>query len=87
LGLEEDIGLDWSVHSFNAGAHLNVFGAELMSRYFGEILRDRFNVPDRRSDAAVTANWDAMARQYHTLVGVQLEEIAIDGRISSFLIG
>ena len=86
LGLEEEIGLDWSVHSFNAGAHLNVFGAELMSRYFGEILRDRFGLPDRRSDTAVAANWNAMTRQYHTLVGVQLEEIAIDGRISSSLI-
>jgi len=87
LGLEDETGLNWSVHSFNAGAHLNVFGAELMSRYFGGILQDRFDLPDRRMNAEVAANWDVMAQQYHRLIRTQLEEIAKDGKISSFLIG
>ena len=87
LGLEDEIGLDWSLHTFNAGQHLNVFGAELMSRHLGEILQDTFNLPDRRTDPAVAANWEAMARQYHGLVRVQMDEIATDGRIQSFLIG
>ena len=86
LDLEDEIGLDWDKHSFNAGLHLNVSGAELMSRYFGRILQDNFRLPDRRTDPAVAANWEAMARQYHRLVQIQQEEIAANGRISSFLI-
>jgi len=87
LNREDEIGLDWSIHSFNAGAHLNVFGAELMSRFFGEILQSRFDLPDRRTDPTTAANWESMANQYHRLVRVQLDEIASDGKISSFLIG
>jgi len=86
LDMEDVIGLDWEEHSFNAGFHLNVFGAELMSRFFGEILVNNFDLPDRRADPDVAAEWNAMAAQYHKLIDVQLEEIAKNGRISSFLI-
>jgi len=82
----EDIGLDWSVHSFNAGLHLNVFGAELMSRYFGKVLTDNYHLPDRRSYPDTAAVWNKMAEQYHGLIRVQQEEIAQNGSISSFLI-
>jgi len=82
----DDIGLDFSVHTFNAGLHLNVFGAELMSRYFGEILVDEFGLPDRRGESDTAAVWNEMAEQYHRLISVQLEEIAQTGKISSFLI-
>jgi len=86
LEYTDDIGLDWSIHSFNAGLHLNVFGAELMSRYFGEILVNEFNLPDKRSDSDTVTMWNELAEQYHRLINVQQEEIASTGSISSFLI-
>jgi len=82
----DDIGLDWSEHSFNAGLHLNVFGAELMSNYFGNILVNEFDLPDRRTDQSISVQWDKKAEQYHKLVNIQLDEIAETGHISSFLI-
>ena len=82
----EDIGLDWYEHSFNAGLHLNVFGAELMSQYFGGILRNEFYLPDRRTEPAAKSHWHTMAEQYHRLIAVQQEEIKQTGRVSSFLI-
>ena len=82
----DDIGLDWSEHSFNAGLHLNVFGAELMSEYFGNILVNKIDFPDRRSYPETAARWNKMAQQYHNLISIQLEEIAETGHISSFLI-
>jgi len=82
----ERIGLDFSRHTFNAGLHLNVFGAQLMSRYFGEILKTEFDLPDRRPEADTAALWDKMSQQYHDLISLQIEEIAQTGEISSFLI-
>jgi len=82
----DEIGLDFTKHTFNAGFHLNVFGAQLMSRYFGEILRDDFNLPDRRLDYETAAYWNNMAEQYHRLIDTQQREIAQTGTISSFLI-
>jgi hypothetical protein len=87
LNYTEEAGLDWDIHSFNAGLHLNVFGAELMSLYFGEILQDGFNLPDRRTESAVAEQWNGMAQQYHRMISLQLEEIERYGRIKSFLIG
>jgi hypothetical protein len=82
----DNIGLDFSLHTFNAGLHLNVFGAELMSDYFGRILQEQLNVPDRRIEPDTAALWQKMAEQYHSLIAVQQEEIALSGKIQSFLI-
>jgi len=82
----DDIGLDWSEHSFNAGLHLNVFGAELMSDYFGRILVSNVDFPDRRSYHDTAVLWEKKVEQYHALINRQLEEIAETGHISSFLI-
>ena len=86
LDYTDDIGLDWSAHSFNAGLHLNVFGAELMSYYLGETLKNGFGLPDRRSDPDISANWNTLAEKYHRQISIQQEEIASTGVISSFLI-
>jgi len=86
LNYTDDIGLDWHEHTFNAGLHLNVFGAELMSRYFGEILQEQFDLPDRRSESKTEKQWSHMANQYHHLIGVQQSEIIKHGKINSFLV-
>ena len=83
----DDIGLDFSEHTFNAGLHLNVYGAEMLSRYFGQILMDEFDLPDRRSEPDTAVYWDDLSSLYHGLVQVQQEEIARYGGIESFLIG
>jgi len=82
----DEIGLDWDKHTFTAGLHLNVFGAELMSRYFGEILSQQLDLPDRRADSDAAKDWNAMAEQYHRLIDIQQQEINETGKISSFLI-
>jgi len=86
LNYEEKIGLDWDKHSFNAGLHLNVFGARLMSHHFGAILQEDFNLPDRRTQPDTAAYWNVVAEQYHRLIEVQQYELAQYGAISTFLI-
>jgi hypothetical protein len=81
-----EVGLDFSLHTFNAGLHLNLYGAELMSRYFGQILQKEYNVKDRRTEPDTALIWKKMAEQYHRLVSVQQNEIAETGSIQSFLV-
>ena len=61
---KEAIGLDMSTDTYDAGVHLNVYGAEKLSRYFGEILREAHNAPDRRDDASASAVWAERVRLY-----------------------
>lgn len=83
----DEIGLDFSLHTFNAGLHLNVFGAELMADHLGQIITDNFNLPDRRNSPETAAHWEQLAEQYYSLIEIQQQEIYETGRIQSFLIG
>ena len=61
----DEIGLDMSTDTYDAGAHLNVYGAEKMTRYFGSLLCEKHgyeaSVPATGSDQA----WDARVARYY----------------------
>jgi len=82
----DEIGLDFSLHTFNAGLHLNVFGAELMANHLGQLITDNFNLPDRRNDPEIVAYWEILSGQYHGLIAIQQQEIAETGAIQTILI-
>lgn len=69
----EAIGLDFSTDTYDAGVHLNVYGAEKLSTYFGKILAESHGVPDRRSDGEQAARWEGRVRAYEEQK-IQLEK-------------
>lgn len=56
LDAVDDIGIDWSTDTYDAGLHLNVYGAEKLSRYFGEILVSQCGVANHKDDAALSTS-------------------------------
>lgn len=60
----EEIGLDFSVDTYDAGLHLNLSGATKMSRWFADILAQEHGIPDRREDPAVRQIYDEKLRRY-----------------------
>ena len=65
LDHQEEIGIDWNTDTYDAGLHLNVYGAEKASVWFGKILAENCGVPDRRNDEAIAAAWTEKAASYH----------------------
>ncbi len=65
LEYEEEIGIDWSADTYDAGLHLNVYGAEKLSKFFGKYLKEQCDLPDRREDAAMAADWAEKVRIYN----------------------
>ncbi len=61
----EDIGIDWTTDTYDAGAHLNVYGAEKFTSYFGKILSEKYGVEDRRGDAELSAVWAEKVNAYY----------------------
>lgn len=61
----EDIGLDMTADTYDAGAHLNVYGAEKLSRYFGAILTQDHAIPDRREESDTAAVWRERVEDYY----------------------
>lgn len=64
LDYQEEIGIDWNTDTYDTGLHLNVYGAEKLSRYFGEILAEQCGVPDRRGESQIAADWSEKVKTY-----------------------
>ena len=65
LDHQSEIGLDWNRDTYDAGLHLNVYGAEKASIWFGEMLTKESGVPDRRREKALAAVWSNKAAGYY----------------------
>ena len=65
IPLCDEIGIDWTTDTYDEGVHLNVYGAEKLSRYFGNILAKDHAISDRRSDAEQAARWDSRLCSYY----------------------
>ena len=46
----EEIGIDFSQDTYDAGLHLNLTGATKMSKYFAEILMQNYDLTNYRGD-------------------------------------
>ena len=65
IPLTDEIGIDWSTDTYDAGAHLNVYGAEKMTEYFGQILVDEHGFIDMSADEALAADWEIRLERYY----------------------
>ena len=61
----DEMGIDWSQDTYDEGLHLNVYGAEKFSDYFGRILSEKHGVPDRRGDEAQSVRWQTRTAAYY----------------------
>ncbi len=73
LEYTDEIGLDYTKDTYDAGLHLNLTGAEKMSVYFGKILRDEYDVPDRRDSKEISAIWENNLKLYEAEIERQCD--------------
>lgn len=60
----DEIGIDWSQDTYDYGMHLNVFGAEKMTRYFGKILSQNHNLQSQKGNADISTVWNEKYEKY-----------------------
>lgn len=65
LELQEECGLDFSVDTYDAGLHLNLWGALKITDYLGQVLAEDFGLEDRRSDEHLSQIWDEKLKIYY----------------------
>ena len=64
LELQEETRIDYLTDTYDAGLHLNVYGAEKLARSLGTVLKNDYGVPDRRTEADLSERWDLKVKQY-----------------------
>ena len=70
----DGIGIDMQTDTYDQGAHLNVYGAEKLSRWFGNVLRTEYGLADHRGEAAYDADYAALTLRYEAEKQRQLSE-------------
>jgi hypothetical protein len=67
IPLCDEIGIDWSTDTYDEGVHLNVYGAEKLTEYFGRILSEKHGIDDRRDDSALSKAWEQSVTEYNKM--------------------
>ncbi len=80
----EDIGLDMSVDTYDAGLHLNITGAEKFSTYLGKWLISHYSLNDYREVPEYASVWNAKISDYNSMRETQYAEIEKYGHLVSF---
>lgn len=74
LELADEIGIDYSKDTYDAGLHMNLTGAEKLSMYLGRYLREEAGLEDRRGEAKLRAVWEEKAAAYEAEKRAQYEK-------------
>lgn len=64
IPLATEIGIDWTTDTYDAGVHLNVYGAEKLTSYFGNILAERYALEDHRTNESLATVWNEKLIRY-----------------------
>ncbi len=65
LDVAEETGIDYTTDTYDMGLHLNVYGAEKLSAYFGKILQDTYGLTDHREDSNYQDIWQEKVDAYY----------------------
>ena len=77
-------GIDLSTDTYDAGLHLNVYGAEKLASYFGKFLAEEYKLEDRRGDKELSKLWDEKVAFYEKMKEEQLQDLAEYGYIKRY---
>lgn len=77
LDLQEETGIDYAADTYDGGLHMNLSGAEKLSRYMGRYLADEAGIPDRRSEAELAGRWAEKLAAYEAEKRAQYEYYGI----------
>ena len=84
IELADEIGLDYSTDTYDAGLHLNLSGAEKLSKYFGEYLVENYDLEDHRNDEELCKVYQEKIEFYNDMKEQQYYELETYGKLISF---
>ncbi len=76
LDLGDETGIDYSTDTYDAGMHLNLWGAEKLTKWLGEYL-SASGLSDRRSETALSEAWSEKIRFYEDAIASEKEKYDI----------
>ena len=78
LELAEETGIDYSTDTYDGGLHMNLSGAEKLSRCFGRVLSEELGIPDRRGEERLSGIWTEKLAAYEAEKQEQYRRYGMD---------
>ncbi len=75
LELIDEVGLDFTTDTYDAGLHLNLSGAEKMAHYFGRVLAEDCGLENRRGEEELERAWEKKRQAYDAEIARQQEAL------------
>lgn len=75
LDVIDEVGLDFQTDTYDGGLHLNLSGAEKLSRYFGKILAEECHLSNRHGENELEASWKKKLENYNEEIRSQKENL------------
>lgn len=74
LELADEIGIDFSQDTYDGGLHMNLSGAEKITKYLGSFLSEEAGLTDRRGEELLSAEWNKKIAAYEEDKRIQYEK-------------
>lgn len=84
LDVKDDIGIDYTKDTFDAGMHMNLYGAEKVTEYIGSVLDEKYDLPDHRGEEEYDEVWSQKIEFYYNMIDAQKKELEENGRLIGF---
>ena len=65
ISCKDEIGIDFTTDTYDEGMHLNVYGAEKLTEYFGKILTESHGLGEKTRSEDVAQRWQANIDAYY----------------------
>lgn len=65
IPLVEEMGIDFSTDTYDKGVHLNVYGAEKLTEYFGAVLAEKHGLSEPLHSEDTAAEWSVRLKRYY----------------------
>lgn len=84
LDLADELGIDYETDTYDGGLHMNLYGAEKLSAYLGNVLRETCGLEDHRNDAKLADAWAKKEQFYDQMIADQKQELEQFGEIINY---
>lgn len=81
--VNEKVGIDYNTDTYDGGLHMNLSGAQKLSKFMGDFLKSNFEIPDRRN-SEVSEVWNEKVKFYNQFELQQYEDLKEYGRVKSY---
>lgn len=84
LDLADELGIDYETDTYDGGLHMNLYGAEKLSRHLGSVLQSTCGLEDHRDDPELSTAWEKKEQFYDEMISDQKKELQEYGKIMNY---